>query len=237
MCPRPGRSLCWTGQEGSAAMACSAVFGGSCLTSFQGRQHVLGECPASRIVRMSGAWGTGAELHNALRHVVGMPPRSTIRSASSTASAGLWVTSRAVFFSVSRRVARSARSSEAVIERPEGLIEEQHVRIDQQRACQGRPLGHAQRQLAWIIVFVPSQPDPGQPLWNAAWGSGALTSCRLRSRVSPGQKARLLEDVGEGCPGLQYHPPTAGRQQARCDVEASISPLPLRPRSATTSPS
>jgi hypothetical protein len=48
------------------------------------------------------------------------------------------------------------------VERPEGLVQHQELRLVDQRAAQARALLHAARELPGILAPLPRQPDRGQ---------------------------------------------------------------------------
>ena len=108
---------------------------------------------------------------------------TTICSATSIASSWSWVTNTVVTCTSSCRRRSQARSSLRTrgVERAEGLVEQQHARLDRQRPGERHALALAARELGRVAVGeavevhelrAARRPAPRSPPW-AACGSSA----------------------------------------------------------------
>ena len=101
----------------------------------------------------------------------------------------------------SRRSSRSRRRRCAVglVERDEGLVQEEERGLDDEGAGKGGAAGHAEREARGEDLGSTLEPDLGQDAEDAGAGLGCLgqDQGQVLGHRAPGEETRLLEDVGE----------------------------------------
>ena len=116
------------------------------------------------------------------------------------------------------------------VERPEGLVEQQHRPALQQRAQEGDALAHAARQRRRAGVLELGQAEALEERDGGAAGVGALDALALErqpgvaERVAPGQQQVALGHVGAGGAALDHalvRLLEAGHQLEQCRLAAA----------------
>ena len=157
---------------------------------------------------------------------------TTICSATSIASSWSWVTKIVVTWtsSWSRAQPLAQLGADLGVERAEGLVEQQHLRLDGERPGERHALALAARELGGVAVGEPVELDEAEQLVDARGDLGlrALADAQAEGDVV------VHGHVLEGGVVLEDEAHAAGARGARVTSSPPITTSPLsgvsRPR-------